>query len=63
MVMEKRFLTPRELAEYLGIARGTIYNWLSEKKIPCFKLGRLVKFDLREIDKWLKGKSIDPYEY
>lgn len=28
------------------------------KKFPYLKVGKLVKFDFREIDKWLKDRQI-----
>lgn len=59
--MEKRFLGIPELAEYLGIKQGTVYVWVCHKKIPYVKVGRLVKFDLRKIEKWLEEKSVAVY--
>ena len=57
--MEKRYLGIKELSEYIGIKEGTLYVWTCYKKIPYFKVGRLIKFDLREIDEWLKDKKIE----
>ena len=56
--MEKRFVGIEELAAYLGLAKGTVYIWVCQKKIPHLKMGRLVKFDLREIEIWLKERRI-----
>lgn len=50
--MEKRFISPFELSQYLGLKPDTIYAWIWKKKIPYHKFGRLVKFDVRKIDKW-----------
>ena len=57
--MEKRFLGIKELSEYLGIAVGTIYVWICHRKIPYVKVGRLVKFDMRKIEKWLEETSVE----
>lgn len=57
--MEKRFLGIKEMAEYLGLTVGTMYVWVCHKKIPYLKVGKLVKFDLREIEKWLKDKRVE----
>ena len=59
--MVKRFLNKSELAEYLGIKEGTVSVWVCHKKIPYVKVGRLVKFDLRNIDKWLEERSVEAY--
>ncbi len=56
--MEKRFISPIELAEYTGLKPDTIYSWIWKRKIPYCKMGRLVKFDLREIDKWIEEKRV-----
>ncbi len=44
-----------EVAEHLGIKRDTIYKWLERKKLPAHKVGRLWKFKLSEIDRWVKS--------
>ena len=55
----KRFVGPDELAEYLGLSINTIYSWIWLKKIPYIKMGKkLVKFDLQEIEVWIKEKKI-----
>lgn len=59
--MEKRYLGIKELGEYLGIKEGTVYSWVCYKKIPYIKVGRLVKFDLIRIEKWLEENSVEMY--
>jgi excisionase family DNA binding protein len=57
--MEKRFLSIQELSEYLGVRKGTVYVWVCQRRIPYLKIGKLVKFDMREIENWLKNKRIE----
>lgn len=45
-------------AEMLGVTRGTLYVWVCHKKIPYFKIGRLIKFGLSDIEKWIKKRRI-----
>jgi len=52
--MEKRYLNIQEAADYTGFSIRTLYKWARSGMIPCFKIGRLVKFDKLEIDKWFK---------
>jgi len=59
--IEKRFLTVPELSEFLGITEGTVYVWVCHRKIPYVKVGRLVKFDLRKIEKWVEERSVQVY--
>ena len=56
--MEKRFVGPQELSQLLDLKVDTIYAWAWQRKIPYFKIGRLVKFDLKEIEAWLKDKRV-----
>jgi len=60
--MEKRFVGVKEIAEYLGVSIHTIYYWTCLKKIPYVKMGKLLKFDLREIEGWIKERRIQPID-
>ena len=53
----KKLIGVKELAEYLDIKVDTIRSWVWMKKIPYYKIGRLVKFDIAEIDKWLEERK------
>ena len=47
-----------ETAEYLGVTKDTIRNWIKKTDIPAHKIGRLWKFKLAEVDAWVRsGKS------
>ena len=48
------WLTPEQAAAYLGVALGTIRNWVSMKYIPHVKRGRVVRFHREKIDTWLR---------
>jgi len=52
-----RLMSVDELAEYLGLQKQTIYNWLHMKKISGIKIGKVWRFDRRYIDKWLEKCS------
>ena len=56
----KKLLTRKELADYLGVSEVTIYGWTSKKKIPFRKVGRLLRFDIDEIEAWtMAGHEVD----
>ncbi len=59
---EKRFIGIKECAEYLGVTKRTLYSWTFAKKIPYIKMGRLVKFDLKELEGWIKERRVKVYE-
>jgi excisionase family DNA binding protein len=49
-----------QVAEYIGVNKDTIRNWLRKNAIPAHKIGKLWKFKLSEIDEWVQsGKSAD----
>ena len=54
-VMEDRWLSVDEIAAYLGIKRDTVYKWISERQMPGHKIGRLWKFNKKEVDEWVKS--------
>jgi excisionase family DNA binding protein len=53
--MSDRWLSVEEIAVYLGVSRDTIYSWVGKTGIPAHKVGRLWKFKLPEIDRWVKS--------
>ena len=53
-----RWSSLKETADYLGVTKDTIRNWIKKTDIPAHKIGRLWKFKLWEVDEWVKsGKS------
>lgn len=51
-----RLIDVDELADYLKLKKQTIYNWLSDGKISGIKVGGVWRFDIQEVDDWLKSK-------
>ena len=47
-------LSVEELADYLGLKKQTIYNWLNQGKISGIKIGKVWRFDKSDIEKWLR---------
>ncbi len=54
-----RLMTVDELADYLGLKKQTIYNWLHQKKISGIKIGKIWRFERSYINKWLKKFNKD----
>lgn len=53
--MQERWLSVDEIAAHLGVNPDTIYKWITRKKMPAHKLGRLWKFLATEVDQWIKA--------
>ena len=48
---EDKWISLEEAAEYLGVNKDTIRNWIKKKNgIPAHKVGKLI-----ELDKWIKS--------
>jgi len=55
--MNDRYLSVAEICTYLGIKRDTVYKWISEKKLPAHRVGKLWKFKISEVDAWVKNED------
>ena len=60
--MEKKIMDVKELAAYLKISVDGVYAMVHERKIPYFKVGRRVRFDLVEINAWLEQRKQQPLQ-
>ncbi len=54
----KRLLSVEEVAQYLGLSPRTIYNQIAPKSkrpfpIKAKRIGKLVKFDVRDLDNYI----------
>lgn len=59
----ERLLSVREVAEWLGLGEGTIYNLRSRGEgPPGFRVGGLVKYDRAEVSQWLQQQREHPRE-
>ena len=52
--MPERWLSVDEIAAHLGVNPDTIYKWITRKRMPAHKVGKLWKFLASEIDGWVK---------
>ena len=52
--LNDRWLSVEEMAQYLGISKGTLYKWITRKSIPAHKVGSLWKFKKDEVDEWIR---------
>ena len=52
--MADRWLSVEEIAEHLGIKKNTVYKWVRNRKMPAHRVGRLLKFQVREVDRWVR---------
>ncbi len=48
----------RQASQYLGVSPDTLYKYVTEEKIPAFKLGNRWKFKRSILDSWMERKSV-----
>ncbi|GAA6388025.1 excisionase family DNA-binding protein [Dialister sp. i34-0019-2H8] len=46
-----------EVQEYLGSGRETILQWIPKRNTPAYKVSRLRKFKLSEVDDWILSEG------
>jgi excisionase family DNA binding protein len=56
--MTRRLLDIKDVAIYTGLSAHTLYAMVSQRRIPFVKIGRLTKFDQRELDRWIDSQSV-----
>ena len=49
-----------DISQHLQVHKDTIRLWIKRGEIPAHKIGRLWRFQLSEVDDWVRsGKSAD----
>lgn len=48
-----------QIAEHLGVTRDSIYRWIDSKGLPAHRVGRLWKFQVSEVDDWVRAGGAD----
>ena len=59
-LIEKAFLSPKELGKILGVSLPTVYRLIDTRKIPAFKIGNSLRFSKSDILAYLESNRIGP---
>ncbi len=57
MMEMREVMDIREASQYLGVSRETLYKYISEERLPAFKLGNRWKFKKTVLDRWMEKQS------
>ncbi|WP_298255594.1 helix-turn-helix domain-containing protein [uncultured Arthrobacter sp.] len=60
--MAEPWLSADDIATHLGITKDTVYAWITDKRMPAHKIGRLWKFQTSEVDEWVRSGGSDGSE-
>ena len=55
----RRLLNVREAAQYLGLEVDTIYRKARLREVPCVKVGRALRFDVKALEQFIEKHAID----
>jgi len=55
-------MTIEQLADYLQIAKSTLYKLAQEGRIPAQKVGKHWRFHRETIDRWIAGEGLAQLE-
>ncbi len=55
----EKWSTLKEVQEHLGVGRETILQWIAKRNMPAYKVGRLWKFKISEVDEWIRSGGAD----
>ena len=53
------WVTASEVAQHLDVVKDTVYCWRERKGLPAHKIGRLWKFQISEVDEWVRAGGAD----
>ena len=61
MENDASLMTTEEAAKFLGVKKSTVYAWGGQRRIPYIKVGRLLKFRPKALERWLKEQEIQQW--
>ena len=60
MAATERWYSLQEIARHLGASDDTIHRWIRLNGMPAHKVGKLWKFKLAQVDKWIESGKASP---
>jgi excisionase family DNA binding protein len=58
-VIGRRLLNVREAAQYLGLEVDTVYKKSRLREVPCVKVGRALRFDVKALERYIEQHTIE----
>ncbi|MGB7290923.1 MAG: helix-turn-helix domain-containing protein [Thermodesulfobacteriota bacterium] len=53
------FIDVDDLAKYLKVKKQTAYHFVATLNIPHYRVGRLLRFKLSEVNAWMSAKKVE----
>ncbi len=58
----KEVINLKELAEYTGLSKSTLWKKTMNRSIPFYRVGKLCYFNVKEINQWLQSNRVETIE-
>ena len=58
-VIGRRLLNVREAAQFLGLEVDTVYKKARLRELPCVKVGRALRFDVKALERFIEQHTIE----
>lgn len=58
-MISEPWVTAEDVAKHLGVVKDTVYRWRELRSLPGHKIGRLWKFQISEVDEWVRLGGAD----
>jgi excisionase family DNA binding protein len=55
----RRLLNVREAAQFLGLEVDTVYKKSRLREVPCVKVGRALRFDVKALERFIEQHTIE----
>lgn len=55
MQQNEPWLSLEEIARHLGVSQDTVHRWIRTRTLPAHKVGRLWKFQVSEVNEWVRA--------
>jgi excisionase family DNA binding protein len=56
-VVGKRLLNAKEAARFLGLEVDTVYKKARMRELPCVKVGRALRFDVKALERYIEQNA------
>ena len=61
--IKPKFINIEYLSRYTTMSINTLYAWVNQRKIPYYKIGEAVRFNVEEIDEWIRVRKVEEQKF
>ena len=55
--LSEPLLTVRQAARLLSVSPRTLYSWTESDRLPCVRIGRLIRFELTALEEFVLAQQ------